>query len=123
MLGDVLFDRSVLDSTYFDTLSSFRPIKKKINGESIFFKGRNGEIINNCVPCALSVKSVSSLSATDSHYESRLEYKIFTSPDTDIKENDFLLIESCGRVYEFKAGASAYYPSHIEISVSKVVRA
>ncbi len=123
MLGDVLSDRSVLESTYFDKFSSFRPIKKKINGESIFLKGRDGECLNTNKPCALSVKSVSALSSTDSHYESRLEYKIFTSPDTDVKENDFLVIEAGGRTYEFLAGASAYYSSHIEINISKVVRA
>ncbi len=120
---NVLSDMAILASTYFDKLSSFRPIKKKIDGETLFLKGRDGVVVNKDLPCALSVKSVSALSATDSHYESKLEYKVFVSPYTDVKENDFLLISSCGREYEFLAGASAYYPSHIEISVSKVVRA
>ncbi len=123
MNESALLDAKTLESTYFDTFSSFRPIKKKVKGESIFLKGEEGENIYSDEPCAISVKKVSVLSDKESHYETYLEYKLFTSPDKEILPNDYVVVVSNGRTYKFLAGASACYISHNEVSLSGEVRA
>ncbi len=123
MNESALLDREVLEATYFDTFSCFRPIKKKVDGESVFLKGKEGERIYTDEPCALSVKKVSVLSEKETHYETYLEYKIFASPDKEVMPNDFIVVVSNGRTYKFLAGASACYISHNEISLSDKERA
>ncbi len=118
-----LVDKEVLASTYFDSFSTFRPIKKKVKGETLFLKGEEGEIIYSDEPCAICVKKVSALNDKGSHYETSLEYKIFTLPDKQIKENDFVVVVSSGRVYKFLAGATAHYESHNEVILSGEVKA
>ncbi len=117
-------EAEILKSTYLDKMTVFRPKKTKVDGETIFLKGKKGCKVYENEPCSLSIKSISQLSDKGAFYTSASEYKIFASPDIEIKANDTVVVMRGNTSYEMIAGESFLYPeSHIEVKLKREERA
>lgn len=118
-------EAEILARTYFDTMDTYRPYKTEtVDGDTVFKKGLEGKKICDEVTCSLSYNSGMTLVNAKSHYETDTDYKIFTHPYIDVKENDYIVLKviTSSRVesYHLKAGNIRFYESHIEINANEV---
>lgn len=103
----------ILAATYWDTVTVYRPFKDVLeNGESVFKNGYDGHMVYRDVACALSTHNGGELKQSASTATADTSYQLFTRPEIDIQENDFLVICRLGKTVEALAGAAERHPSH-----------
>ena len=111
-------EADILAETYWDSVTVYRPFKDVLpSGESVFKSGRNGKVIYQDVPCALSSHSGGTISQSPSTATADTTYSLFTRPEVDILENDYLLISHLGKMVVLLAGAAERHSSHNNIPV------
>ncbi len=115
-----LSEADILEQTYLDKMDVYRPKKKKIDGETIFLKGKYGDKVLEKVPCSLSGNSGGKIEEDLTNKFTKSDYKIFARPEIEVKENDFIVLTvgdgEIIRVHTLLAGKSRLYPnSHVEI--------
>lgn len=78
------------------------------------------QLVKAGIRCKLSNKILRS-EVDGSLQTSRNEYKVFTDPSVDVRQNDVIKLTRCGAVYNFKAIKPFVYPnSHLELVVEEV---
>lgn len=111
-------EADILATTYEDTVTVYRPFKDTLgSGESIFKAGYDGQVVYRDVECGLSSHSGGELKQSASTAEANTSYHLFTRPEIDIQENDFLVIFHLGKTLEMVAGFADWQPSHNNIPV------
>lgn len=111
-------EADILADTYWDTVTVYRPFKDTLeSGESIFKSGYDGEVVYRDAACALSSHSGGELQQSASTASADVTYRLFTRPEIDIQENDFLVISRLGKTVEALAGAAQRQPSHNNIPI------
>lgn len=111
-------EADILAMTYSDLCGIYRPFKKKLEtGETVQYKGIEGELIATTVPCALSKHTGGKLNRGGGVYTAPTEYTLFTRPEVDIRAGDFLVVTHLGRTAAYYAGEADRQPSHNNIPV------
>lgn len=109
-------EADILATTYDDTCTIYRPGPVELpSGETVFKKGREGQMIANDVPCALSGHSGGSLRQSPSTAKAPTTFSLFTRPEVDVQAGDTLVIRRLGREIVSLAGLPDYQPSHNNI--------
>lgn len=106
-------NKSYFDALHKDKMSIFRNEEVKVNGVTRF------EPIEKYtdVACRLSRKQLRGV-AEGNIPEISLAHKIFCNHSVDILKGDkIVLTERSGKLYEFIAGESFPYGSHLEVDV------
>jgi hypothetical protein len=87
-------EREAIESTYFDTLSSFR--RKNIKDEVTKQTKQIDVVVLSDIPCALSKNNTNSagISFGSRNGEASTKYTLFHAPDFDIKAGDRLIIKN-----------------------------
>lgn len=120
-------EADILEKTYQDILTIYRPKKAEVNGETIFLKGLDGEKVLEKVPCSLSSRSSGKLISGEVYNKTESDYKVFCRPEVNVKENDFLeIVQKVGevtRTHHLLSGTPMLYESHLEIPVKEEVKA
>lgn len=111
-------EADILASTYWDTVTVYRPFKDTLpGGESIFRSGRDGRLVYENAACALSTHTGGKLVQSSSTARTDTEFSLFTRPEIDIQANDFLVISQLGKTVEAVAGFPERMISHNNIPV------
>lgn len=108
-------EAEILASTYDHTCSVYRPAMVDLSsGETVFADKEQGKKIYEDLPCALSSPSGGKLTYKNHEYQTITDYLLFTMPEIDIQENDFIVVSIYGHEIRARAGMSDYYVSHNE---------
>ena len=111
-------EADILATTYDDRVTVYRPHKEVLDtGESIFRKGTEGKMVYQETECALSTHSGGQVKQTASIATAPTTYCLFTRPEVDIQENDFLVILHLGKVVEAIAGRPERMVSHNNVPI------
>jgi len=113
-------EADILATTYEDTVTVYRPFKDVLpDGESIFKAGTDGRVVHEKMECALSTHTGGELRQSKSTAKTETKYSLFTRPEADIQENDYLVVTlGCsGKRIEAVAGFPEFMKSHNNIPV------
>lgn len=111
-------EADILAMTYDDQVTVYRAFKSSLlNGESIFKSGKEGQVVYEDIPCALSTHSGGKLEQSSSTARTATEFNLFTRPEVDIQPNDFLIITRLGKQIEAVAGYPERMESHNNIPI------
>ena len=111
-------EREVIESTYFDTFSSFRRVNVKdiLTGQT---KQQEQQIMN-AVPCSLSKNNLKGVTFGSLSGEINSEYTLFHAPELDLKAGDKIIVSTPqGQIFTCYAGKSFCYSSHAETKCSE----
>ena len=109
----------ILAATYDHTCKVYRAQMVDLpNGETTYQDGINGQLVYENLPCALSSPSGGKLSYKQPEYRISTDYLLFTRPDIELMENDYLVINQYGHEVIARAGQTDYYLSHNEVHVT-----
>ncbi len=111
-------EADILATTYEDTVTVYRAFKDTLpGGESVFKSGLDGKVVYADVECALSTHTGGELQQSKSTAKTKTTFLLFTRPEVDIQENDFLVIMHLGKRIEAVAGFPECMKSHNNIPV------
>lgn len=111
-------EADILATTYEDKVTVYRAFKDILpNKESIFRIGPDGKKVYEEIECALSTHTGGKLEQSKSTARTETTFCLFTRPEVDIWENDFLVIMHLGKQIEAVAGFPDRQPSHNNIPV------
>lgn len=111
-------EADILATTYEDTVTVYRAFKAVLpSGESAFKSGLDGKIVYEDVKCALSTHTGGELQQSKSTAKTKTAFSLFTRPEIDIQENDFLVVMHLGKRIEAVAGFPECMKSHNNIPV------
>lgn len=112
-------EAEILAMTYDHTCNVYRPVMNDLpSGESIFADKEQGALVYEGLQCALSSPSGGKLTYKKPEYQVTTDYLLFTMPDIEIEENDYLVINMYGHEIKASAGLTDYYLSHNEVHVT-----
>lgn len=123
-ISDVFSESNILARTYLDTMTVFHPVKKVVDGETVFLTNDNGAKVHENVPCSLSSKSTSKLVKDIALDKVMSDYTIFAKSDVIVKSGDYIVLtRNIGQselTYYLKASKPKLYETHQEIPVNEV---
>lgn len=105
-------EAEIIRSTYFDSCTVYRPVKTKVNGETVHLKGLDGEVVYKDVPCALSSKQGGKANQSPSSANVDADYTLYTHPTVRIEPNDTVVVICMEQKIICTAGLSMRYTSH-----------
>lgn len=111
-------ERQAIESTYFDTFSSFRRVNVKdtASGQT---KQEEQQIVTD-VPCAISKNNLNGVKFGNSNGETNAEYTLFHAPELDVKAGDKIIVSTPqGQKFTCYAGKPFCYASHAETKCSE----
>lgn len=121
MIPEINLEAEILESTYDDTMTVYRPFKDTLpeTGESVFLSGLDGRIIYENKPCALSSAGGGKASKNNETVKVESDYKLFYRPELNIEKNDTIEVLHKGLVYILTAGKDIRLGSHNELPVNE----
>lgn len=125
MAATLAIRRSILENQFYtDEMTIEREGEYTDPDTEITTQGRVA--IAEKVPCRLSINGYPSISSFSTHKESNASIKIFTAPETDLMEGDFVTVyrnarTSGGTSQEFllTTGKPLLYDSHKEVVMNE----
>lgn len=109
-------EADILALTYEDTVTVYRPFKTQLpDGETVFKKAEEGQIVYEAIPCALSTQTGGNLNRQMPAGTVPTQYCLFVRTEVEVEPNDYLEIHRRGKVTKALAGLADRLPSHNKI--------
>ena len=111
-------EREAIESTYFDTFSSFR----RKNGKDEATKQTKQTEVPILIdkPCAISKNNPSNISFGSNNGEINGKYTLFHAPELDVKAGDKIVVKTPqGQEFICYAGKPFAYSSHAETNCAE----
>ena len=120
MIPEINLEADILESTYCDTMTVYRPFKGTLpeTGESVFLNGPEGKVIYENVKCALSSSSGGKAIKNSETVKVESDYKLFYRPELRIEKNDTVKVIHQEMTYMLTAGKEIRLGSHNELAVN-----
>lgn len=111
--------REAIESTYYDSFSSFRKVNRKNGAITV----QSEEKILENKPCALSHGSGKALVMPNGLGQTEEIYTLFHAPDLDVKPGDKITVTNPGgQTFNCVAGKPFAYASHAETPCKEEAR-
>jgi len=111
-------EADILAMTYTDTCTVYRSYKEVTpDGETVFKKELEGEVVYSGIPCALSSPSGGKLYHKMPVIRADTDYLLFVRPEVDIQKTDTVEVLQKGHRILVEVGQGGYYSSHTQYPV------
>lgn len=111
-------EADILRSTYQDICRVYRPAKSKVDGETIYLGGTDGDLVYADIPCALSSRQGGKAQGTATTAKADADYTLFVSPEVCIEPHDTVVVYCMGFYITATAGVAMRYGSHNNVPLN-----
>lgn len=119
MIGNVQFEREMLEKTYYDTVNIYKNSKVKKDGET----KHSRELVYKNQKCAISKNSLPTNNQSDSANSINYAVTLFIAPEVEIKQGYLLEVTHINQTQKYTAGEPFIYVTHQEVILLREDRA
>lgn len=119
MIGNIQFERKMLEKTYYDTVNVYKNIKVKENGKT----KHSRELVYENQKCAISKNNLATNNQSDSVNNINYTVTLFIAPEVEIKQGYLLEVKHMGQTQKYVAGEPFIYVTHQEVILLREDRA